>query len=102
MPDRLAGMQPGTNPYGKAGETLGNPVAHRETRAQRERGGRKREHEAVALRFHDETAVLLGGVAHDAVMPPEHAQELGVAKPIEQHRRRFDVAEHDGDGAVGR
>ena len=32
-------------------------------------------------------AVLLGGVAHDAVVPAEHAQELAVAEPVEQHRR---------------
>src|SRR5438067_6260076 len=100
--DRLAGMQSGTNSYGKSGETLGDPVAHRQSRAQRERGRRKCKHEAIALRFHDEPAVLLGGVANDAVVPAEHAEELGVAKPLEQHRRRFDVAEHDSHSAVRR
>src|SRR5439155_11612568 len=85
--DGFSGMQPRANSYRQTSEALGDSISHDEARAQGKRGGGKREHEAVALRFHHEPAMFLSGIAHDAVVPGEQAQELGVAESLEQHRR---------------
>ncbi|HEX8013220.1 MAG TPA: hypothetical protein VF814_20215 [Casimicrobiaceae bacterium] len=102
MLDRLAGVQSGANPNRESVEAPGDAVAHHDARAQRKRRRREREHEAVTLRLHHVAAMLLGGVAHDPVVPGEQARESCIAQAIQEHGRRFDVAEHDRHRAVGR
>src|SRR6184192_4190806 len=62
--ERFTRMQARANSYWQTGKALGDSISHNETRAQGERGRRKRKHEAIALRFHHEPAVFLGSIAH--------------------------------------
>jgi hypothetical protein len=86
--DRLARMQTGTDAYGQTVESLADPLAHRKCGAQRERGRRECQHEPIALRLHDEAAVLARRVADHAVVPTEKTQELRIAQTFHKQFRR--------------
>ena len=69
---------------------------------QRLPGRLKRHHEAVAFALHFEAPVGLHLLSDDGVVLAEDVHEPRVAQPVRQRGGAFDVAEHDGDGAVGR
>src|SRR3972149_5591927 len=65
-------------------------------------GALERQHEAVALRLHLEPLVGRDSLAHDGVVLAQQLQPALVAEALRDGCGALDVAEHDGDGAVGR
>ena len=104
LADHLTSMQSDPDlrhPATGAIATLREIALDRDRTADRAAGAAEGDHESVALRFDLKAAVRCQVTTDDRVVTVQQLEPPLVTELLGEHRRAFDVGEHDRDRAVG-